>query len=139
MQTDSLRQQAEHSQSSQLPTKKKETTETPTVRKMEFPTIPIPTFNGDIWEWDNFCELYNENKKSTDNDTPPNSRVHYMPHQAVLTPNKPTTKLRIVYDASAYYKGGPATTVTTVALERNNYWDDVVAHNQGCPFGIHKN
>ncbi|KAJ1354882.1 hypothetical protein KIN20_011965 [Parelaphostrongylus tenuis] len=63
-QIDSLRQQAEHSQTSQLPTKKVETTETPIVRKMELPTIPIPTFNGDIWEWDNFWELYNVNVHS---------------------------------------------------------------------------
>ncbi|KAJ1357791.1 hypothetical protein KIN20_016023 [Parelaphostrongylus tenuis] len=27
-------------------------------------------------------------KEVYDNDIPPNSRVHYMPHQAVLTPNK---------------------------------------------------
>ncbi|KAE9421178.1 hypothetical protein Angca_000854, partial [Angiostrongylus cantonensis] len=25
------------------------------------PTIPIPTFSGDIWDWDNFCELFNTN------------------------------------------------------------------------------
>ncbi|KAJ1354856.1 hypothetical protein KIN20_011924 [Parelaphostrongylus tenuis] len=63
-QIDTLRQQAEHSQTSQLPTEKEETSETPTIRKMELPTIPIPTFNGDIWEWDNFWELYNLNVHS---------------------------------------------------------------------------
>ncbi|VDL75199.1 unnamed protein product [Nippostrongylus brasiliensis] len=34
--------------------------------------------------------------------------VHYIPHQAVLTPHKTTTKLRIVFDASAHYKNCPA-------------------------------
>ncbi|KIH43762.1 hypothetical protein ANCDUO_26226, partial [Ancylostoma duodenale] len=36
------------------------------------------------------------------------SRVHYIPHQALLTPHKTTTKLRVVYDASAHYKGCPS-------------------------------
>ena len=30
--------------------------------------------------------------------------VHYIPHQPVITPQKETTKLRIVFDASAHYK-----------------------------------
>ncbi|KAE9416988.1 hypothetical protein Angca_000461, partial [Angiostrongylus cantonensis] len=35
------------------------------------------------------------------------SRLHYIPHQAILTPNK-NTKMRVVYDASAHYKGCPS-------------------------------
>ncbi|EYC23457.1 hypothetical protein Y032_0015g2655 [Ancylostoma ceylanicum] len=34
--------------------------------------------------------------------------IHFIPHQAVLTPQKTTTKLRIVFDASAHYKGCPS-------------------------------
>ncbi|EYC20099.1 hypothetical protein Y032_0023g869 [Ancylostoma ceylanicum] len=35
-------------------------------------------------------------------------RVHYLAHQAVLTPHKETTKLRVVFDASAHQKGAPS-------------------------------
>ncbi|VDK52238.1 unnamed protein product, partial [Cylicostephanus goldi] len=34
--------------------------------------------------------------------------VHYIPHQPVFTPQKETTKLRIVFDASAHFKDSPS-------------------------------
>ncbi|VDL84271.1 unnamed protein product [Nippostrongylus brasiliensis] len=46
--------------------------------------------------------------EEVDENTPPLRKVHYLPHQAVLTPHKETTKLRVVYDASAHYKGSPS-------------------------------
>ena len=33
--------------------------------------------------------------------TPPQPPIHYLPHQPVITPQKSTTKLRVVYDASS--------------------------------------
>ncbi|XGW27378.1 hypothetical protein V3C99_007742 [Haemonchus contortus] len=41
-------------------------------------------------------------------NSPKECGVHYIPHQAVLTPHKTTTKLRIVFDASAHYRGCPS-------------------------------
>ena len=35
-----------------------------------------------------------------------NNLVHYLPRQLVVTPNKTTTKLRVVYDASAHTSTG---------------------------------
>ncbi|XGW27379.1 hypothetical protein V3C99_007743 [Haemonchus contortus] len=36
----------------------------PTPKSLELPTLPVPTFNGNIWEWDNFWELFNSNVHS---------------------------------------------------------------------------
>ncbi|VDM55037.1 unnamed protein product, partial [Angiostrongylus costaricensis] len=43
---------------------KDESTVTAVVKNLELPTILIPTFNGDIWDWDNFWELFNLNVHS---------------------------------------------------------------------------
>uniref|UniRef100_A0A7I5ED04 CCHC-type domain-containing protein n=1 Tax=Haemonchus contortus TaxID=6289 RepID=A0A7I5ED04_HAECO len=37
-----------------------------------------------------------------------NNIIHYIPHQPVITPHKETTKLRIVFDASAHFKNNPS-------------------------------
>nr|CDJ91166.1 Zinc finger domain containing protein [Haemonchus contortus] len=40
---------------------------------------------------------------------PPTGKiVHYLSHQAVITPAKEFTKLRVVFDASAHFKGHPS-------------------------------
>lgn len=33
----------------------------PQPRALELPNLPIPTFNGNVWEWTNFWELFNNN------------------------------------------------------------------------------
>ena len=43
--------------------------------------------------------------ESIDNQSKPSGRVHYLPHHAVVRRDKKTTKVRIVYDASARAKG----------------------------------
>ncbi|VDK45702.1 unnamed protein product, partial [Cylicostephanus goldi] len=41
------------------------------------------------------------------NEPTEGSIIHYLPHQAVITPSKETTRMRIVFDASAHYKDCP--------------------------------
>ncbi|XGW30834.1 hypothetical protein V3C99_009638, partial [Haemonchus contortus] len=36
------------------------------VKPLELPPIPIPTFGGNIWEWDSFWEIFNTNVHSQD-------------------------------------------------------------------------
>ncbi|ETN70539.1 hypothetical protein NECAME_14702 [Necator americanus] len=43
-------------------------------------------------------------KKVSPDDPIEGSIVHSLPHQAVITPLKETTKMRIVFDASTHYK-----------------------------------
>nr|CDJ95673.1 Retrotransposon domain containing protein [Haemonchus contortus] len=40
--------------------------------------------------------------------TPEGDVLHYIPHQPVITPHKETTKLRIVFDASAHFSNQPS-------------------------------
>ncbi|KAK6055373.1 hypothetical protein COOONC_07124 [Cooperia oncophora] len=35
-------------------------------KAIELPPLPIPTFDGDIWEWDNFWEIFDSNINSKD-------------------------------------------------------------------------
>lgn len=66
----------------------------------------------------NLLEMYNDIFKEQyrlniiedvqDENAAVEGRVHYLPHQAVLTPQKNTTKLRIVFDASAHFKNCPS-------------------------------
>ncbi|KAK6728893.1 hypothetical protein RB195_006136 [Necator americanus] len=35
-------------------------------KRIELPTLPIPIFRGNVWEWDNFWELFKENVHSQD-------------------------------------------------------------------------
>ncbi|XP_060551271.1 uncharacterized protein LOC132712851 [Ruditapes philippinarum] len=61
--------------------------------------------------------------EKVDNKTRENGLVHYIPHHAVVTPSKSTTKLRIVYDASAKTKQSDK------SLNENLYRGPVMLHN----------
>ncbi|KAK6763825.1 hypothetical protein RB195_024232 [Necator americanus] len=51
---------------------------------------------------ENILEEVEENKDTV------GKMKHYLPHQPVFTPQKDTTKLRVVFDASAHYKNCPS-------------------------------
>ncbi|ETN73043.1 hypothetical protein NECAME_04351 [Necator americanus] len=48
------------------------------------------------------------------------TRIHYIPHQAVLTRHKTTTKLRVVFDASTHYKN-----IHTTHFHLDHYKKDI--------------
>ncbi|KAK5972451.1 hypothetical protein GCK32_013081 [Trichostrongylus colubriformis] len=39
---------------------------TPQPKPLELPPLPIPTFGGNLWEWDNFWEIFNSNIHTQD-------------------------------------------------------------------------
>ncbi|KHJ80573.1 Tas retrotransposon peptidase A16, partial [Oesophagostomum dentatum] len=45
-------------------------------QNLELPTLPIPTFSGNVWEWDNFWELFENNIHSQ--DIPELSKFNYL-------------------------------------------------------------
>uniref|UniRef100_A0A7I4YZT0 Peptidase A2 domain-containing protein n=1 Tax=Haemonchus contortus TaxID=6289 RepID=A0A7I4YZT0_HAECO len=49
--------------------------------------------------------ILEEVNESEDSST---TRKHYLPHQLVITPQKTTTKFRVVFDASAHYRNCPS-------------------------------
>ncbi|KAK0415379.1 hypothetical protein QR680_011915 [Steinernema hermaphroditum] len=55
---------------------------------------------------DTFSEQLNRKMiEEVDPDAPTGQVVHYLAHQPVVTPQKETTKVRIVFDASAHFRG----------------------------------
>ena len=51
-------------------------------------------------------QLKNEIIEKVNDRTEEGCKKHYVPHHAVITPDRKTTKVRIVYDASAKAKKG---------------------------------
>ncbi|KJH44073.1 hypothetical protein DICVIV_09913 [Dictyocaulus viviparus] len=49
-----------------------------------------------------------EEVEEANNSTNLKEIIHYLSHYAVITPNKETTKLRVMFDASAHQKGQPS-------------------------------
>uniref|UniRef100_A0A1I7W6R0 DUF1758 domain-containing protein n=1 Tax=Heterorhabditis bacteriophora TaxID=37862 RepID=A0A1I7W6R0_HETBA len=73
----------------------------------------LKSLKNNSWTMNEYDKTFKEQLKQgileeVDENDPIDGILHYIPHQAVITPQKDTTKLRVVFDASAHYKGCPS-------------------------------